>query len=82
MSADVHVHIDGNGKTLEQVMRETRVSLDELMEKELKAVEWAAIFDGCPAHELEHFMRENRDRCMAARDRFLEEWRKQLGTWP
>jgi hypothetical protein len=82
MSTEVHVHIDGNGKTLDQVMRETRLSLDALIAEELKAIEWAAHCDGCPPHELEKFMRNNRDRCMAARDRFLEQWREQLGAWP
>jgi hypothetical protein len=81
MNAEVHVHIDVRGKSLEQVMRETRVSLDELIAKELKAIEWMAVCDGCPPHELEPFMRENRDRCMAARDRWLEQRRKELGTW-
>jgi hypothetical protein len=77
----MNVHIDCNGKSLDQVMRETRVSLDGLIEKELKAVEWAAVCDGCPPHELEEFMRQNRDRCMAARDRWLEQRRKELGAW-
>lgn len=81
MSAEVHVHIDVRGKSLDQVMCETTRSLDALIAKELAAVEWMAVCDGCPPHELEPFMRENRDRCMAGRDRWLEERRKELRTW-
>ena len=48
-------------------MDETTRTLDALIAKELKAIEWAAVCDGCPPHELEEFMRQNRDRVMAVR---------------
>ena len=71
-------HIDCKGKTLDQVMAETKRAVDAHMAETLKAVEWMAVCDGCPPHELGPFMRENRDRCMAYRDRWLTEARAQL----
>ena len=71
-------HTDCQGKTLDEVMRETARKVDALMAKELKVFEWSAICAGCPEHELAELMRQNRDRCMAYRDRWLTEARAQL----
>ena len=75
------VHIDCNGKSFQAVFDETRRTLDEIIAKELKAVEWSAICEGCPPHELEPLMRANRDRCQAMRDRWLEQQRAWLKDW-
>jgi hypothetical protein len=47
----------------------------------LAEIEWAAVCDGCPPHELGEFVRHNRDRCMAVRDRWLEQQRAWLKDW-
>ena len=75
------VFIDCNGKSFQAVIDETRRTLDEIIATELRAIEWAAVCDGCPPHELEQFMHQNRQPVQAVRDRWLEQQRAWLKDW-
>ena len=72
------IHLDIEGKSPPEIMREMTRKLDAGITKILQEAEWSAHCDGCAEDELASLMHDARQRVQAVRDRFLEQRRAEL----
>jgi hypothetical protein len=75
------VHIDCNGRSVDDCMREMTRHLDAHIARVLAADERSFWCRGAPPHEIEETMRQARAHIQAWRDVRLAEMRRDLAEW-